>query len=237
MAAAPRSGAKRQLVTLTIDGREVRGVRERDHPRRRSARGHLHPDAAPRPAPSRRSAPAASAWSASLGARGPVAACTTPVREGMVVDTKDRDRAARRQGRRRARALRLPEATALAQAGRARPQRAPRGRARTSASTQSRYAGERHALREGRPAPVHQDGSRTSASSADAACARATRSRAPSRSPTPGRGWDTKHRRRHGLGASPTAPCVSCGACVSTCPTGALDEAAFRAKETDRLGR
>ena len=36
-----------------------------------------------------RSAPAASAWSASRALPGPVAACTTPCRDGMVIDTRD----------------------------------------------------------------------------------------------------------------------------------------------------
>jgi formate dehydrogenase alpha subunit len=46
-----------------------------------------------------------------------------------------------------------------------------------------------------------------------------------------GRGWNTKIVA--GIDSSfADSACVSCGACVSTCPTGALDEAAFRAKET-----
>src|SRR6185295_6979244 len=45
------------------------------------------------------------------------------------------------------------------------------------------------------------------------------------------RGWATKIVA--GMDASfLDSACVSCGACVSTCPTGALDEAAFKAKET-----
>ena len=139
------------------------------------------------------------------GARGPVAACTTPVREGMVVDTKDATAHARREGRRRARALRLPRARSRVGAG--------DEETATSCARSPRHFGlddeplRRRAprLREGRSPPVHQDGPRTSASSAGAACARATRSRARSRSRTRGAASGTQDRRRAWTRRSPTA--------------------------------
>ena len=72
---------------------EIDGRRSRSSPGPRSSTRRPRPAATcPRSAStsaSRRSAPAASAWSASRAPPAPVAACTTPCRDGMVVRTDD----------------------------------------------------------------------------------------------------------------------------------------------------
>src|SRR5512138_3082674 len=83
-----QDGTKRRLVTLTIDGREVKA----------SDRATIL-DVARREGifvPTLCYDPRLAAFGACRvclvgvqGARGPVAACTTPVREGMIVDTHD----------------------------------------------------------------------------------------------------------------------------------------------------
>ena len=141
-------GAGAALMRVTIDGDARSRSRDgRDDPRRRARRRRGRPDALLRRAPGARSAPAASAWSASTGARGPVAAAPRPCREGMVVDTQDATRAARRRRRRRARALRA------ARAAGARTPSSPPSRA-TSRSASRAGPGARHAARPRRPPPV-----------------------------------------------------------------------------------
>lgn len=92
MGAADGTGGKREtkrrLVTLTIDGREVKASDRAtilDVARRE---GIFIPTLCYDP----RLAPFGACRVCMVGvkgARGPVAACTTPVREGMVVETRD----------------------------------------------------------------------------------------------------------------------------------------------------
>ncbi len=157
------------------------------------------------------------------GARGPVAACTTPVREGMVVDTQD------------------PVAQRVAKgvvelvlsdypARRARARRGDRNELREVARhfglARSRYEGERHAYaKDDRHPYIKVDMNEC------IVCGRCVRAcdeiQGTFALAYAGRGWDT--RIVAGIDSSfADSACVSCGACVSTCPTGALDEAAFR---------
>ena len=160
------------------------------------------------------------------GARGPVAACTTPVREGMVVDT--RDEAATRVARGVVELVLsdYPE-EALAREG-------ERNELRSVAAhfglTGSRYQGERHAYtRDDRHPYIKLDLNEC------IVCGRCVRAcdevQGTFALAYAGRGFGT--RIVAGIDSSfAESACVSCGACVQTCPTGALDEAAFRARET-----
>lgn len=160
------------------------------------------------------------------GARGPVAACTTPVREGMVVDTKDET------ARRVAKGvvdLVLSDypMQALAREG-------DRNELRAVAAhfglKGSRYSGERHAYaKDDRHPYIKVDMNEC------IVCGRCVRAcdeiQGAFALTYVGRGWQTR------IAAGVDRPfaessCVSCGACVMTCPTGALDEAAFRSNET-----
>ena len=160
------------------------------------------------------------------GARGPVASCTTPVREGMVVDT--RDPVAQRVARGVVElVLSDHPAEALAREG---TRNELRDVARHFGLVSSRYTGARHRhARDDRHPYIKVDMNEC------IVCGRCVRAcdevQGAFALTYAGRGWDT--RIVAGVDAGFTqSSCVSCGACVQTCPTGALDEAAFAAKET-----
>ena len=223
---------KRRLVTLTIDGRVVQA----------SDRATIL-DVARREkifVPTLCYDPRLAAFGACRvcmvgvqGARGPVASCTTPVREGMVVDTRD------------------PVATRVAKSvvelvlsdypkdALARPHGAEgaegdRNELRQVAAhfglAESRYSGARHTYaRDDRHPYIKVN---LEECIVCGRCVRACEEIQGTFALTyTGRGWDTKIAA--GMDSSFTdSACVSCGACVNTCPTSALDEEAFRAKET-----
>ena len=160
------------------------------------------------------------------GARGPVAACTTPVREGMVVDTKDAASARVAKGVVELVLSDYPEA-ALNRDG---ERNELRDVAHHFGLAKSRYRGERHAYaKDDRHPYIKVDMNEC------IVCGRCVRAcdevQGAFALAYSGRGWSTKIIS--GMDSSfKDSDCVSCGACVSTCPTGALDEAAFQAKET-----
>jgi formate dehydrogenase major subunit len=160
------------------------------------------------------------------GARGPVASCTTPVREGMVVNTRD------------AAALRVAKGVvelvlsdhppeSLAREG---SRNELRDVARHFGLTASRFVGERHVYaRDERHPYIKVDMNEC------IVCGRCVRAcdevQGTFALAYAGRGFGT--RIVAGVDTSfAESACVSCGACVYTCPTGALDEEAFKAKET-----
>jgi len=160
------------------------------------------------------------------GARGPVAACTTPVREGMVVDTHDPVATRVAKG-----VVELvlsdypPEA--LAREG---DRNELRDVARHFGLSSSRFDGERHAYeKDDRHPYIKVDMNEC------IVCGRCVRAcdeiQGTFALAYSGRGWGTTIVAGAASSFADSA-CVSCGACVLTCPTGALDEAAFRAKET-----
>ena len=160
------------------------------------------------------------------GARGPVAACTTPVRDGMVIDTHDPAAQRVAKGVVELVLSDYPEA-ALARTG-------TRNELREVAAhfglTESRYQGERHAYaKDDRHPYIKVDMNEC------IVCGRCVRACDEQQGTFAlayaGRGFGT--RIVAGIDSSfADSACVSCGACVQTCPTGALDEAAFRAIET-----
>lgn len=160
------------------------------------------------------------------GARGPVAACTTPVREGMEVDTRDERAQKVARGVVELVLSDYPEA-ALAREG---DRNELREVAKHLGVTSSRFAGERHAYaKDDRHPYIKVDMNEC------IVCGRCVRAcdeiQGTFALSYAGRGFGT--RIVAGIESSfEDSACVSCGACVQTCPTGALDEAAFRAKET-----
>jgi formate dehydrogenase major subunit len=233
MAADGQSGdtkPKRRLVTLAIDGREVTASDRAtilDVARRE---GIFVPTLCYDP----RLAPFGACRVCLVGvagARGPVAACTTPVREGMVVDT--RDAAAQRVARGVVELVLsdYPE-DALSREGvdGSEDRNELRQVAAHFGLRTSRYRGERHAYaRDDRHPYIKMDLNEC------IVCGRCVRAcdeiQGTFALAYAGRGFDTKIVA--GMDSSfLDSACVACGACVSTCPTSALDELAFRASAT-----
>jgi formate dehydrogenase major subunit len=159
------------------------------------------------------------------GAKGPVAACTTRVRDGMVVDTRDPT------------ALRVAKgvvelvlsdypAEALARPG-------ARNELREVAAhlgvRESRFVGARHASpRDERHPYLAMD---LDECIVCGRCVRACEELQGAFALTyVGRGWSTRIAAGLDAGFKDSA-CVSCGACASTCPTGAIEERPFRVDE------
>ncbi|MGZ3419400.1 MAG: formate dehydrogenase subunit alpha [Polyangiales bacterium] len=157
------------------------------------------------------------------GARGPVAACTTPCRGGMKVDTHDE------------RAIRVAKGVVelvLSDYPEKRLQM-PDERNELAAVakhfglSKSRYQGERHAH-----APDERHPYIKMNLDECIVCGRCVRAcdevQGAFALAYSGRGFGTKIVV--GVDTSfKESSCTSCGACVSSCPTGALDEAPFRA--------
>ena len=172
--ALPGGAGARSDHGSTIDGERGRGRAGHDR-----ARGGPRPPAASPDALLRRAPGAVRRLPRLPGrrrgrARRRVAACTTPCRDGMEVDTHDADRAPRRRRRRRAGALRAARA--------ARPSTPSWPQvARCSSVGEPRWPGEQHDAARTTSATRTWPSSTSCASRAGAACARATRSRARSR--------------------------------------------------------
>ncbi len=168
------------------------------------------------------------------GARGPVAACTTPVREGMIIDTKDET--ATRVAKNVVDlvisdypAEALHRSSVSGQSG-AEDRNELREVARHFGLERTRFEGERHSYaKDDRHPYIKVDLNEC------IACGRCIRAcdeiQGTFALSYSGRGWSTKIVA--GMDQSfQDSDCVSCGACVNTCPTSALDELAFKAKET-----
>src|SRR5262245_41463728 len=218
---------KRHLVTLTIDGREVKA----SDPAAISVVARPEGIFAPTLCYDPRLAPFGACRVGMVGgkgARGPVAACTTPVRDGMIIDTKDETAQRVAKGVVELVISDYPEATLDKEIAEDRNEL--RQVARHFGLERSRYAGERHSYaKDDRHPYIKMDLNEC------IVCGRCVRAcdeiQGTFALAYAGRGWGTKIVA--GMDASfVDSACVSCGACVSTCPTGALDEAAFRAKET-----
>ena len=229
---------KRKLVTLTIDGREVKASDRAtilDVARRE---GIFVPTLCYDPAPRARSERVACAWSASPARAAPSPRAPRPVREGMVIDTKDETATRVAEGRRRARALRLSRRHPRA---RRPPPTAPRtatSSARSRATSGSRRAASRASAtsyaKDDRHPYIKMDLNEC------IVCGRCVRAcdeiQGTFALAYAGRGWDTKIVA--GMDSSFTdSACVSCGACVSDVPHGRARRGRLRREGHHRLDR
>jgi formate dehydrogenase major subunit len=156
------------------------------------------------------------------GARGPVPACTTPVRDGMVVDTRD------------PLAWKVARGVVELVLSDVPPEALERGGERNQLGEVARHFGLTPAAAAGeRPAPPPDAGHPYLALDHRTCivCGRCVRAcdevQGRFALSMVGRGYET--RPSPGLGGSFTeSDCLSCGTCAAACPTGALGEPALR---------
>jgi formate dehydrogenase major subunit len=163
------------------------------------------------------------------GARGPVAACTTPVREGMIIDTKDE--IATRVAKNVVELVMSDyPADALHRDDGGHERNELREVCRHFGLEKTRFSGQRHTYtKDDRHPYIKVDLNEC------IVCGRCIRAcdeiQGTFALSYAGRGWSTKIVA--GMDSSfQDSACVSCGACVNTCPTSALDEEAFKKKES-----
>lgn len=160
------------------------------------------------------------------GARGPVASCTTPLRDGMVIDTREPT------------ALRVAKGVVELVLGDYPEDALARPGARNELREVAEHLGVKESRFGGAPPKIAPDDRHPYLSmklDECIVCGRCVRACEEVQGAFAltyvGRGYGT--RIAAGLDAGFTdSSCVSCGACASTCPTGAIDERAFRTDET-----